>query len=72
MGAFLLLMERFEAKLLGVALAGDVDDELLGAVVGPAYLSRLQADRGHRRFGAAPAESTGPPIQTAVVAGTST
>jgi hypothetical protein len=29
MGAFLLLMERFEARLLGVAPPWDVDDELL-------------------------------------------
>jgi hypothetical protein len=30
MGAFLLLMERFEARLLGVAPPWDADDELLG------------------------------------------
>ena len=30
MGAFLLLMERFEARLLGVAAPWDVDDELRG------------------------------------------
>ena len=29
MGAILLLMERFEARLLGVAPRGDVDGELL-------------------------------------------
>ena len=29
MGAFLLLMERFEARLLGVAPPWDADDELL-------------------------------------------
>jgi hypothetical protein len=30
MGAFLLLMERFEARLLGVAPPWDADGELLG------------------------------------------
>ena len=30
MGAILLLIERFEARLLGVAPRWDVDDELLG------------------------------------------
>ena len=54
MGAFLLLMERFEARLLGVAPPWDVDDELLGpdsnyaaavgAAVGGAHLSQLRAD----------------------------
>ena len=83
MGAFLLLMERFEARLLGVAPPWDVDDELLGpdstyaaavgAVVGGAHLSQLRADRGHRRVGAGPAGSPQPPAgATAIEAGTST
>jgi hypothetical protein len=83
MGAFLLLMERFEARLLGVAPPWDVDDELLGpdsnfaaavcAVVGDAHLSQPRADRGHRRVGVGSAGSPRPPAGAAAVeAGTST
>jgi hypothetical protein len=83
MGAFLLLMERFDSRLLGVAPPWDVDDELLGpdsnyaaavgAVVGGAHLSQLRADRGHRRVGAGPAGSPQLPAgATAIEAGTST
>jgi hypothetical protein len=81
MGAFLLLMERFEARLLGVAHPWDVDDELLGpdgnhtaavGAVGGARLSQRRADRGHHRVRAGPAGSPGPPAGSAIEAGTST
>lgn len=82
-GAFLLLMEQFEARFLGGPPATDVDDERIGpdsnhaaaldAVVGGAHVSQLRADQRRRRLGAGRAELGRPPAgATAVEAGTST
>ncbi len=56
MGAFLLLMERFETKLLGVAPPRDSDGELLGLNSTRPHTA-LDGDRRHLRMG-----DGGPPV----------